>query len=58
MANDRSPESQHPYFTMLEGRTEVAEQPKRVKFTNCSQFLTHIFFVLDFHFYVIFYLLV
>ena len=32
----------------------VATQPKRVKFTNCSQFLSHIFFGLDFHFYVIF----
>ena len=29
-------------------------QPKRVKFTNCSQFLSHNFFGLDFHFYVIF----
>ena len=29
-------------------------QPKRVKFTNCSQFLSHNFLGLDFHFYVIF----
>ena len=29
-------------------------QQKRVKFTNCSQFLSHNFFGLDFHFYVIF----
>ena len=33
------------------------EQPKRVKFTNCSQFLSHNFFGLDFHFYVIFLLI-
>ena len=32
-------------------------QPKRVKFTNCSQFLPHNFFGLDFHFYVIFLLI-
>ena len=29
-----------------------------LKFANCSQFLSHIFFGLDFHFCVIFYLLV
>ena len=28
-------------------------QPKRVKFTNCSQFLSHNVFGLDFYFYVI-----
>ena len=32
-------------------------QQKRVKFTNCSQFLSHNFFGLDFHFYVIFLLI-
>ena len=32
-------------------------QPKRVKFTNCSQFLSHNIFGLDFHFYVIFLLI-
>ena len=30
---------------------------KRVKFTNCSQFLSHNFFGLDFLFYVIFLLI-
>ena len=29
-------------------------QSKRVMFTNCGQFLSHTFFGLDFHFYVIF----
>ena len=33
--------------------TSSVFQPKRVKFTNCSQFLSHNFFGLDFHFYVI-----
>ena len=33
------------------------KQPKRIKFTNCSQFLSHNFFGLDFHFYVIFLLI-
>ena len=32
----------------------LLNQPKGVKFTNCSQFLSRIFFGLDFHFYVIF----
>ena len=32
-------------------------QPKRVKFTNCSQYLSHNFFDSDFHFYVIFLLI-
>ena len=32
-------------------------QPKRVKFSNCTQFLSHNFFALDFHFYVIFLLI-
>ena len=31
--------------------------PKQVKFTNCSQFLSHNFFGLDFHFYVFFFFL-
>ena len=33
---------------------DIDSQPKRVKFTNCSQFLSHNFFGFDFHFYVIF----
>ena len=37
--------------------TANGKQPKRVKFTNCSQFLSHTFFGLDFHFYVIFLLI-
>ena len=32
-------------------------QLKRVKFTNCSQFLSHNYFGLDFHFHVIFLLI-
>ena len=32
-------------------------QPKRVKFTNSSQFLSHICFGLGFHLYVIFLLI-
>ena len=32
-------------------------QPKRVKFTDCSQFFVPHFFGLDFHFYVIFLLI-
>ena len=32
-------------------------QPKRVKFTNCSQFLSHICFGLGFHLYVFFLLI-
>ena len=35
----------------------VTKQLKQVKFTNCSQFLSHNFFGLDFHFYVIFLLI-
>ena len=35
----------------------VIQQPKRVKFTNCSIFLPHNFFGLDFHFYVLFLLI-
>ena len=35
----------------------IYNQPKRVKFINCSQFLSHNFFGLDFHFYVIFLLI-
>ena len=35
----------------------MVNQPKRVKFTNCSQFLSHNFFGLNFHFYVIFLLI-
>ena len=29
-------------------------KPKQVKFTNCSQFLSHNYFGLDFHFNIIF----
>ena len=32
-------------------------QPKRVKFTKCSQFLSHICFGLDLHSYAIFLLI-
>ena len=32
-------------------------QPKRVKFTNCSQFLSHTLFGLDFHFSINFLLI-
>ena len=35
----------------------VYKQPKPFKFTNCRQFLSHNFFGLDFHFYVIFLLI-
>ena len=35
----------------------VVAQPKRVKLTNCSQFLSHIFLGLDFHLYVVFLLI-
>ena len=36
---------------------QIFNQPKRVKFTNCSQFLSQNFFGLDFHFCVIFFYL-
>ena len=35
----------------------AVDQPKRVKFTNCRQFLSRNFFGLDFHFYFIFLLI-
>ena len=35
-----------------------ATQSKRIKFANLGQFLSHNYFCSEFHFYVIFYLLV
>ena len=46
----------HRKLTLM-GKIGVIFQPKRVKFTNWSQFLSHKFFGLDFHFYVIFLLI-
>ena len=41
-----------PFIIAIRPCTQPPAQ--RVKFTNCSQFLSHNFFGLDFHFYVIF----